>query len=174
MPVDLTAPAKSEPPETGFRVTGRFVLVALLLFFGAIIVMNLVMAKIAISTFAGLETSSSYKAGLAFKAETQAAHRQEEMHWQVDADLVREADGRTRIRVRAADAQGAALQSMTLEANLRHPTKADEDRAFVMRETAPGLYEGYAEPRPGQWNLRLDLLRDGKRVFRSEKRLMLK
>lgn len=173
MPTDIIRPPKKETgPE--FRVTGRFVLVAMLLFFGVIIGVNAVMARLAVSTFGGLETASSYKAGLAFAEETRAARDQDAQHWQVDAELKKQPDGRTLLRVSARDGQGRPLGGLTAAADLRHPTSALEDRAVDLRETAPGLYEGHAEPKPGQWHLRLDLSRGDERLFRSESRVMLR
>ena len=53
----------------------------LLGFFGLVIVVNLVMVRAAISTFGGVDTPSSYQAGLAFKAEEAAAAAQNARGW---------------------------------------------------------------------------------------------
>ena len=60
-------------PRRPRELTGRAVLLILLAFFGVVIAVNLIMARYAVSTFAGVETESSYKAGLAFTAEHRAA-----------------------------------------------------------------------------------------------------
>ena len=62
----------------------------LVAFFGLVMVVNVVMVKAAISTFGGVDTQSSYQAGLAFKAEEAAAAAQNARDWPVDATLERE------------------------------------------------------------------------------------
>lgn len=173
MPTDIRVQQKA-PEDQGFRVTGRFVLIALILFFGTIMAMNAIMARFAVQTFAGLDATSSYKTGLAFSTEAKAARQQEALKWNVDAELVRTDDGVAHLRVDAKDAQGRHLRGMNVEAQLRHPTKAAQDRVFVMQETAPGVYEGFSEAAPGSWDLRVDILHAAERAFRSESRLMLK
>ena len=48
------------------ELTGKHVLLCLLGFFGVVFAVNAVLVKAATSTFGGVETSSSYKAGLMF------------------------------------------------------------------------------------------------------------
>ena len=61
------------PTRTPSRqLTGRTVLVWLVAFFGVVFAVNAVMIHAAISTFGGVETASSYKAGLAFEQEVEA------------------------------------------------------------------------------------------------------
>ena len=69
------------------ELTGRHVLLWLVGFFGFIFVVNGVMIHAATSTFGGLETQSSYKAGLRFKSEVARAARQQALGWQVIAPL---------------------------------------------------------------------------------------
>ena len=47
------------------------------------------MIRAAISTFGGVETGSSYQAGLAFEREIAAARAQDALHWQVKANVRR-------------------------------------------------------------------------------------
>ncbi len=63
------------------ELTGRHVLMWLVAFFGFIFVVNAVMIRAATSTFGGVETRSSYKAGLMFKSELERAERQHDLHW---------------------------------------------------------------------------------------------
>ena len=49
------------------EVTGTTVLICFVGFFGIVATVNAIMMHAAITTFAGTETSSSYKAGLAYK-----------------------------------------------------------------------------------------------------------
>ena len=55
------------------ELTGRHVLFCLLGFFGVVFAVNAVLVKAATSTFGGVETSSSYKAGLMFEQDVARA-----------------------------------------------------------------------------------------------------
>ena len=57
------------------ELTGKHVLLWFLGFFALIFAVNGVLVKAATSTFGGVETSSSYKAGLMFKEDIAAAER---------------------------------------------------------------------------------------------------
>ena len=60
-------------PKPGREVTGKTVLICFVGFFGVVATVNGIMMHAAITTFAGTETSSSYKAGLAYREEEAAA-----------------------------------------------------------------------------------------------------
>ena len=68
-------------------LTGRTVLLCLVGFFAIVALANAIMINAAVSTFSGVETSSSYQAGLAFERDAAAAHAQDELHWQVQANV---------------------------------------------------------------------------------------
>ena len=176
MPTELPIRAAAPENETSdeFRVTGRFVLFCMLGFFAVVVGVNFTMARYAVTTFGGVETQSSYKAGLSFRAETNASHAQDALRWNVDVRLTRAASGMASLEVRPLDAGGRPLTGLGLIAELRHPSFARKDHAIEMRETSPGVYAGGAMVDAGQWQLRLDLLRNGERVFRSESRAVLR
>jgi nitrogen fixation protein FixH len=58
------------------ELTGRKVLLYLVVSFGIVFAVNGYMVKAAISTFGGVETQSSYKAGQQFENEVAIAERQ--------------------------------------------------------------------------------------------------
>jgi nitrogen fixation protein FixH len=137
------------------EVTGRTVLVWLVAFFATVAAVNAVMIRAAVSTFGGLETESSYQAGLAFARETADARAQDALHWRVDAKL-------TPVR------DGAAAT-----ARLVHPADKRDDRIMSLRQTGPGEFRGLTPASAGQWDLVIELARDGTRVFRSKNRILL-
>jgi nitrogen fixation protein FixH len=155
------------------EVTGRTVLVWLVAFFGLIAVVNVVMIRAAVSTYGGLETESSYQAGLAFARETADARAQDALGWRVDAHLTPTRDG-TSLVIDARDADGRPLRGLAATARLVHPADQRDDHAVVLRETRPGEFSGAATAAAGQWDLVLELARDGTRVFRSKNRVMLR
>lgn len=162
--------------STGKRpreVTGRTVLIWLLGFFGAVFVVNGVMIKAATSTFGGVQTTSSYKAGLMFKQELAKAEEQDERHWQIDGKLVRNVAGDAVLDVSARDAKGAPLTGLTAVARLAHPADARLDHEISLNRIGAGQFHGEVLAQRGQWELLVDLYRGGDRVFRSRSRVTL-
>jgi nitrogen fixation protein FixH len=155
------------------EVTGRTVLVCLLAFFGVVTGVNAVMIRAAISTFGGVETESSYRAGLAFPREIAAAQAQDSRHWDVRA-VVGPIGDIQRVEVTARDAEGRPLTGLTALARFNHPADRRADLALDMREVASGRFTGRVEAAAGQWDLVIELLRDGERVFRSRSRVIVK
>jgi nitrogen fixation protein FixH len=131
--------------------------------------MNAALVRFALSSFGGVETESSYKAGLAFRNELAVAKAQDARHWQVDASIEPEGD-LTRVTVLARDADARILNGLAAEARLSHPTDRRRDVTLTLIETAPGRFEGSAAALRGQWDLVLELARDGEVLFRSKSR----
>src|SRR3974390_3498183 len=102
------------------EITGRHVLFSLLAFFGVVFAVNAVMVKAATSTFGGVETTSSYKAGLMFEQEVARAERQDDLHWQIDGKLARNKSGEAVLDIFARDAKGVPLAGITAQARLAH------------------------------------------------------
>jgi nitrogen fixation protein FixH len=156
------------------EVTGAKVLIWLLAFFGVVFAINGVLVRAAISTFGGVETASSYKAGLQFEREIATAERQDELHWQVTGKLARDAQGEAVLDVTARDAQGFALAGLTADARLAHPADERLDHVIPVRPIAAGVFHGELNAQPGQWDLIVDLYRGETRVFRSRNRVTLR
>lgn len=155
------------------EVTGRTVLWWLVGFFLFIFAANAIMVRAAISTFGGVETQSSYKAGLQFGKEAAAAHRQDGLHWQVSGKLTRDKAGATKLDIVARDAKGLALTGLTADARLAHPADSRLDRDIPVRAIGGGDFHGEADVNPGQWELIVDFYRGEERVFRSRSRVTL-
>jgi nitrogen fixation protein FixH len=158
--------------DDGRPLTGRTVLICLLAFFGVVFAANAVFVRFAVSTFGGVETESSYKAGLAFGRDTEAARAQEARHWNVEANLAPEEDG-TRIVVTARDAQNQAIPTLDATMELAHPANRRDDAPVTLSQTAPGRFEGHTTARHGQWDLVIELRRGEERMFRSKSRITL-
>ena len=156
------------------ELTGRAVLFWLVGFFALVFGVNGVLVKAATSTFAGLETGSSYKAGLRFKEEMQSAERQAGLHWKVDGKLARDAAGQAVLDIAVRDDKGLAVAGLTGSARLAHPATSRLDHDVALEAVAGGALRGVTAAQPGQWELILDLERGGERVFRSRSRVTLK
>jgi nitrogen fixation protein FixH len=166
-------PAKV-PVEAQRKLTGRIVLLCFVGFFGVIFAMNAVLVTAAVTTFGGLETASSYKAGLAFAQEEAASRAQEARHWQVTAELQPQPDGQVRVNVAAQDGAHKPLVGFRATAVLAHPTSRRLDRDVDLQTSGAGRFGGTAVISPGQWDLVIELTRNGERLFRSRQRVQLK
>ena len=131
--------AKSE-----FRITGPKVFAFTASAFGLIIGVNLLMAYKAISTFPGLEVSSSYVASQTFDAERAA---QAALGWQLvqGYDPVKE-----QISLRFTDNAGAPVQLNDLQILVGRSTEAREDFSPAVTY-AKGAYLADAKLAQGKW-----------------------
>jgi nitrogen fixation protein FixH len=150
------------------------VLICLIAFFGAVTVVNAVMIRAAVSTFGGLETESSYKAGLAFAREIAASEAQDKRRWNVTVTLRTTVDGKTRIEIAALDDTHRPIVGHEARARLSHPTDRRLDLVVHMSATGPGRFAGVAEAPSGQRDLIVELLQGDDRMFRSRERVTLK
>ncbi len=166
-----TSHRKRKQPQ---ELTGRMVLLWLVAFFGVVFAVNGVLVRAAISTFGGVETASSYKAGLQFEQDVAVAQRQDALHWRVDGKLTRDDAGQALLDISARDAQGAPLTGLTAVARLVHPADARLDHAIPLSRTGAGAFHGEAQAQPGQWELIVDLYRSDDRLFRSRSRVTLR
>ena len=155
------------------EVTGRAVLIWMVSFFAVVFAVNGVLVKAATSTFGGVETSSSYKAGLMFKEEAAKAGRQDARHWQVDGKLSRAAKGEAVLDIAARDAKGAPVAGLTAVAKLAHPADSRLDHVIALNRIGAGQFHGEAPAQRGQWELVINLYRGDDRVFRSRNRVTL-
>ena len=149
------------------------VLVGLVAFFAAVAGVNAVMIWAAVSTFGGVETESSYQAGLVFARETAAVAAQDALHWQVKAK-VSGAAGATLVEVVATDAADRPVSGLQAVARLVHPNDKRADHLVVLNEGAPGQFRGHSGTLVGQWDLVIELSREGTRMFRSKNRIFLR
>ena len=97
-------------------------LVGLVAFFAAVAGVNAIMIWAAVSTFGGVETESSYQAGLVFARETAAVAAQDALHWQVKAK-VSGAAAATLVEVVAADAADRPVSGLQAVARARAPER---------------------------------------------------
>ncbi len=159
----------------GRPITGRFVLICLLVFFGLIIGINAVMMKLAIETLPGTEVDSPYTASLAYGNEIEAARVQATRRWAVIAHVARDSDGGASVRIEAKDHDGKALTGVVFIGRLERPADRRLDQTIELAAIGGAIYRGrVARLAAGQWDLVLEGDRDGDRVFLSRNRVVLK
>ena len=169
-------PAQNVPQGGGGRskeVTGRMVFICLVAFFVVVAGVNAVMIHAAVSTFGGVETDSSYRAGLVFAHEAASVQAQDDLHWQVTAKVATQGDVTT-LEVIALDAAGKPVENIDATAAIAHPEDRRGDLAVALLATRLGVFRGTTAAIVGQRDLVIELSRNGERLFRSKNRLMIR
>src|SRR6266568_2945702 len=155
-------------------LTGRKVLFMLVAFFGVVIAVNMTMMKLAILTLPGTEVDSAYSAGLAYEKEITAAHDQDARNWKVDAHVQRSGQGGATLQIEARDKNGQPMSGLKFQGRFERPTDRRADLPVTLAEVGIGIYRGSAPAiAPGQWDLVLEGVAAGQRMFLSKNRVLL-
>jgi nitrogen fixation protein FixH len=156
------------------EITGRFVLVAFLLFFGVIAAVNATMVTLAVRTMPGLAVKNSYDASQVMNAEFDAMRAQSARGWSADATL-RLAGGVAPVLVTLAGPKGEAISRLNVIVRLAHPALTRADHVAVLRETSPGTYSGdFPDVQAGGWTFIIEAMRGPDRLYTSRNRIVLK
>jgi nitrogen fixation protein FixH len=151
-------------------ITGRHVLIALLVFFGVIFAVNGVFLYISLRTHPGVSTEDAYRKGLQFNRELEERDRQEALGWAAE---VAHRDGVATVRLTGAG--GAALTGVSVVLEARRPASDAEDRTLAVAETAPGVFRATGPAlAPGRWVLHCRLSDAAGHSFRSETEILVK
>ena len=159
--------------DSGFKLTGSKVLLAMMAFFALVFTVNGLMAYLAVSTFSGVQTDKPYESGLAFNREIARARAQEGQGWQVDEQISREASGAVILTIRIMDGAHAPITGLTLNTILKSPADSHKDCLVVVTEEKSGVYSGTTHCAAGQWDLDTQAQKDGDMVYRSINRIIL-
>ncbi|MCP4330136.1 MAG: FixH family protein [Alphaproteobacteria bacterium] len=156
-----------------FFASDRWIPWTFVAFFCVVFGVNAVLVGFAIGSWSGLTTDSAYRNGLAYNDQIEAARTQAALGWQVALDVDRRSDGITTLAVRIRNQFGRDISDARVEAAFLRPTHDDADIATTLAPRGNGLYGAQIElPLPGQWDLRLDVTKDGRR-HQSTRRLHL-
>lgn len=121
-----------------FRITGRFVLVSLLAFFGVVFAVNGTMLALALSTNSGVVANEPYRKGLKYNERIAADEHQMELGWK--SEIIVDAKGK-RIVATLTDRDGKPLQGMTATATVGLAVTDRDDLTAILVESVPGTYE---------------------------------
>lgn len=127
---------------------GRHVLMALVAFFGVMLVVNGIFVYFAVATFSGGDTSNPYRKGLDYNETLAAAERLAARGWQ---SQIAYDDRVGRLSVSVRDREEAPVTGLSIEAGLSRPATAQEDRAVGLTEAEPGVYAAEIKLAPGLW-----------------------
>lgn len=172
----MSMASKTEPTGgAGFRLKGIHVLAMLLAFFGVVFGVNGVMIYLAVGSFPGSVTASSYTASQRYNGEIATAVAQAERGWHVDEHLVRDAGGTARLTLTVRDKAGAPVDALAFTARLQHPAKLGADVLGTVEPLGAGRYAGrFDAVEAGQWTLSVEGSRGGERLWRSDNRVILR
>ncbi len=144
----------ADTPDTGRKLTGWHVLAMFVGGFGIIIGVNIFMAVNAVSTFPGLEVSSSYADSQTYDERRFA---QEALGWNASVEI----PGDGTLILHLVDDSGAPVAPAELNALLTRPTSRVADQELVLSRYR-GSFVAPAELADGLWRLRLTgMARDG-------------
>jgi nitrogen fixation protein FixH len=161
-------------PPAPKPLTGRKVLFLLVAFFGVVIGVNMIMMQLAIQTLPGTEVDSAYSASLAYEKEIAAARDQNARNWKIDAHIERSGQGGATLQVEARDNNGRPMSGLKFQGRFERPTDRRADLPVVLAEVGIGIYRGNTLAiAPGQWDLVLEGVAAGRRMFLSKNRVLL-
>jgi nitrogen fixation protein FixH len=162
---------RTRPPKP---LTGGKVLLILVAFFGVVIGVNMVMMRFAIQTLPGTEVDSAYSASLAYEKEIATARDQSARNWKVDAHVERSGQGGATLQVEARDNSGRPMSGLKFLGRFERPIDRRADLPVDLAEVGIGVYRGSAPAiASGQWDLVLEGVAAGQRLFLSRNRVLL-
>ena len=169
---ELTSSSGRLPREPR-PITGRFVLIAFIAFFGVIAAVNGVMMTYAITTMPGLDVANGYVASQGMNREIDAMRQQAERGWKADV-AVSLKNRAVPVSLTLTDRDGRLVTGLAATARLAHPAITTADHIGPLSESSPGVYGAVIpDVQAGGWTLVIEASRNGERVFASRNRITL-
>ncbi|HQS95638.1 MAG: hypothetical protein B7Y31_02585 [Novosphingobium sp. 16-62-11] len=135
--------------------TGRTMAVILVSFFAVVVAVNVLMARLASSTFGGVVVDNSYVASQQFNGWLKEARAEKALGWK--GQIAR--DPMNRATIALTDSAGKPIAAAKVTAVAEHPLGQRPTTALVLHETAPGTYSAPLEQ--GRWRLNVMVEADG-------------
>ncbi|MBV7257417.1 FixH family protein [Pacificimonas sp. WHA3] len=136
------------------KFTGRHMFIILVLFFGTVIVVNLIMARFAIGTFGGTVVDNSYVASQNYNQWLEEGRSAQALGWTLTGERAETGA----FVVTLVDGTGP-LKDVELSGTAEHPLGQSEDRVLSFTKLSPGIFTA---PLPeGRWKVRLRAERPG-------------
>jgi nitrogen fixation protein FixH len=140
------------------RFTGRHMAAILVAFFGVVIAVNVMMARLAVRSFGGEVVENSYVASQHFNRWLDEAAVEQALGWRVQ--VARRTDDRLSVRL-----DGVPAKSVVLIGEARRPLGVRPDRTLRFVRVADGSFVSTSPLPTGRWRLRLEV-RAGDRRWR--------
>lgn len=121
------------------ELRGRHVLIAMLLFFGAIIAINVAFSIVAVRSFPGEDVKRSYLQGLNYNDKLAERAAQAALGWTAGMEVLPQG-ANAQLKVRFADKEGRPVESLAIEGKLRRPATTRDERAVTFTAEGDGVY----------------------------------
>jgi nitrogen fixation protein FixH len=145
-------------------LTGRTVLIIVLLFFGTVFTVNMSMAWMAVKSFPGLEVENTYVASQNFDSETAANAR---LGWQVESFYK---DGMLSLII--LDRVGDPVTVAFMDASIGRATHANDDVTLEFAQSQSPYFQRL-QLAGGKWELRLKVTATDGTVFRQRHKIFV-
>lgn len=132
----------------GGPITGRQVLIGMILFFGVIIAANMAMLTAALNSWGGLVVKNSYVASQRFGQDVAAAEAQSIQSWRLE---IAHPSAGGPLTLSVLDEAGAPLSGLNVTLLVGRPTHEREDQVLALTAAGPGLYRAEEALAPGTW-----------------------
>lgn len=151
-------------------LTGRGVLLWLILFFGIIAATDAYFIAMSVKTFSGEDNGDPYMIGLRYNHILSARAQQARLGWHATISSRRLASGGLQVAVALTGAGGLPQPGAALKGELRHPANENRDRPLVFHQVGPGAYVAEL-PRvaAGSWDVQIE--NDGPIPFEASRRI---
>jgi nitrogen fixation protein FixH len=120
-----------------WQITGRHVAFGMVAFFTVIVVVDLIMIRLALTTFSGLETSDSYRKGLAYNERIAVERDMANTGW--TSNTTYDA-AKAELRFKLSGSSGAQAAGSVVTAHVGRAATNAYDRTVVLVEQADGHY----------------------------------
>lgn len=155
-----------------FRLKGWHVLAMLVAFFGVVFAVNGAFIYYALKTHPGDDVQDAYVAGVEYNRELAEKRAQQKLGWQASLSVKPNARRGELIEVAFVDAKGTPVPGLKINATLRSPVVASQDRTIRFVNAGPGVFRADVdEPPAAQWDLLIEARNDIGEVFRLRHRL---
>jgi nitrogen fixation protein FixH len=141
----------TSPTIRRHELSGRHVLAAMLLFFAAIIAINVAFSIVAVRSFPGEDVKRSYLQGLNYNDRLAERAAQAALAWSASLQIEPRGAG-AQLRVQFSDRDGRPVEALTIEGKMRRPATTRDDRVVRFTADGAGMYVADLGPiAPGAW-----------------------
>ena len=141
-------------PKKQRELTGKHVLLMLVVFFGVIIVTNVIFINAAVTSFRGEDVKGSYRQGLEYNETLETRKSEGQLGWSASYNVIKTGADHSRLIIAIKNDKKTPISGLTIDGKLRHPTDTKLDREIEFVESKAGQYNVIDFIPEGRWQLR--------------------
>ena len=127
---------------------------------------------LSVKSFRGEDEQRPYLQGVSYNQTLARRAEQKAQHWHAEISVAAGGADIVRLRLKVARPDGAPVENLQLQGELRHPADEYRDRILALRAVAPGIYEAKIVGAGKGWRDAL-IRTDAGTPFEMERRLWL-